>query len=301
MLGFLRKKNKGHLKPGFLITGAQKAGTTALFDYLSKHPAISAPSVKEIDFFNCESRFKAGTGFYHSHFPVDGGKGMLTFEASPGYLLSSRAPERIREYNPDIRLMVILREPVERAFSAWNMYKKEYKRDREWFHRWMERCDKNYKAGVFTPRDVERFDSFDFAVREEIALLEHGWKFDFAIGEEPSLWGPGRAMEAPIVQIGQYSEQLEKYLNLFDKGRILILDYKALQSDTKAVLRQVEGFLNLSFHNWDKEDLSPVFKGEYESDIPSGTRGLLNDYYKPYNERLFKIIGRSFGWEKGGR
>ena len=78
------RKKSAYLRPSFIILGAPKAGTTALYEYLSQHKCILAPSVKEIDFFNCESRFSKGLDYYHSHFPVVGRKTKrcITFEAS---------------------------------------------------------------------------------------------------------------------------------------------------------------------------------------------------------------------------
>src|SRR5208283_4238553 len=96
-----------HAHPSFIIIGAQKAGTTALFDYLSKNPQIICGTEKEIDFFNCAGRFRQGEEFYHSHFPIleSMDKDSITFEASGGYLANPLAAKRIFEYNPKIKLI----------------------------------------------------------------------------------------------------------------------------------------------------------------------------------------------------
>ena len=81
------KLSREHIEPSFLIIGAQKAGTTALWTYLSYHPDLIAPNTKEIDFFSCNSRYSRGIQFYLSHFPTIDANiiNKMTFEASPDF------------------------------------------------------------------------------------------------------------------------------------------------------------------------------------------------------------------------
>ena len=277
------------LKPDFLIIGAQKGGTSAIFDYLSRHPVIKAPEVKEIDFFCSPTRFGKGEEFYHSHFPTGNAARLSTFEASPAYLMSSKAPGRIRDYRDDMKLVVVFRDPVERAYSAWNMYKTLYKVDNDWFHKWMKRCDERFRPQMLRARDREKFSSFHHAVTEGLAMIKAGGFFDFEAVDG--------IMEAPIVPVGHYAEHLERYLKRFDRDQILVLDYADLKSDAKAVLTEIENFVGLPPLDWEKQDLKPVFKGEYENTMPDKTRDLLREYYRPLNERFFKLVGRSFDWQ----
>jgi len=105
----------------FLIVGAQKAGTTALFDHLSDEPAYGLSRIKEVHFFDDDSRDWGcpDYGAYHSEFPADAG--LIRGEATPIYLYWPQSLERIAAYNPQIRLIVMLRDPVERAWSHWRM------------------------------------------------------------------------------------------------------------------------------------------------------------------------------------
>jgi len=106
----------------FIIAGAQKAGTTALGAYLKTHPSICMADCKEVHFFDRDEFFKTGQpdyDYYHSFFSRDEGK--LLGEATPSYMFWREAPFRIRQYNQDMKLIVILRNPVERAYSHWNM------------------------------------------------------------------------------------------------------------------------------------------------------------------------------------
>ncbi|MBK7271063.1 MAG: sulfotransferase domain-containing protein [Flavobacteriales bacterium] len=113
------------LKPAFLVLGTQKAGTSALFEMLRLHPRILAPKVKEPHFFNREDEFAKGMAYYFKQFPLVPLRGPepITFEASAGYLYNPLAPERIKKHLPDAELFAVLRDPVQRAFSAWNMFR----------------------------------------------------------------------------------------------------------------------------------------------------------------------------------
>jgi len=112
----------------FIVIGVQKGGTTALFDYLSDEPGVSLSRVKETHFFDDETVDWSAPdyGRYHAHFDVE--RGGLRGEATPIYIYWPNSLERIRAYNPDVRLILILRNPIERAWSHWRM---EYARGAE--------------------------------------------------------------------------------------------------------------------------------------------------------------------------
>jgi len=112
----------------FLIAGVQKGGTTALYDYLSDYPDIALSRVKEVHFFDDETRNWATPdyGAYHAQFPQADGR--PCGEATPIYIYWPNALKRIHAYNPAMRLILTLRDPVERAWSHWRM---EYGRGAE--------------------------------------------------------------------------------------------------------------------------------------------------------------------------
>jgi hypothetical protein len=105
----------------FIVVGAQKAGTTALFDYLGEESGVALPDVKETHFFDDESVDWAAPDYdlYHRRFPAPDGR--LRGEATPIYIYWPRSLERIRAYNPAARLILMLRDPVDRAWSHWRM------------------------------------------------------------------------------------------------------------------------------------------------------------------------------------
>ncbi|WP_309605372.1 sulfotransferase domain-containing protein [Phenylobacterium sp.] len=109
------------LRVAFIVAGVQKAGTTALFDHLGEEPGVTLAATKEVHFFDDEARDwdAPDYGAYHANFPPADGR--LRGEATPIYLYWPGSLERIRIYNPGVRLVVLLRDPVARAWSHWRM------------------------------------------------------------------------------------------------------------------------------------------------------------------------------------
>ena len=115
--------SKKNIKVNFVIAGTQKGGTSALTEYLRLHPEICMAERKEVHFFDTEEHFlKKPPDYtpYHVHFRP-GPSAQLFGEATPAYMYWSSAPGRIWEYNPDMKIIMILRNPIERAYSHWNM------------------------------------------------------------------------------------------------------------------------------------------------------------------------------------
>lgn len=110
-------------KVDFLIIGTQKGGTTALHNMLSLHPKVNLSSEKELHYFDNEKRYNSKELFeYHNHFNFE--EGCITGESTPAYLYYESCPQRIWKYNPNIKLIILLRNPIKRAYSHWNMNKK---------------------------------------------------------------------------------------------------------------------------------------------------------------------------------
>lgn len=111
--------------PTFLIIGSQKAGTTSLYHVFKKHPQIFMSETKEINFFFHEHLYKRGIDFYKKYFENIKKNIDAVGEASPGYICHSQAPSRIRKYLPYIKLILTVRNPIERAYSQyWDNRKK---------------------------------------------------------------------------------------------------------------------------------------------------------------------------------
>jgi len=125
LIRVIRPKLANGRKLDFMIIGAQKSGTSALDSYLRFHPEIGLPVKKELQHFNNEriSRLPEAirNTYYHRFFPDFTNPDKLLGEATPDYIVEPLAMDRIRAYHPAIKLIVILRDPVSRAYSHWNM------------------------------------------------------------------------------------------------------------------------------------------------------------------------------------
>jgi hypothetical protein len=109
-------------KVNFVVAGVQKGGTTALDVYLREHPEICMAAKKEVHFFDKKEYFVSSPNYslYHSFFNPSTAHRVIG-EASPSYIFIKDSMRRIHDYNPEMKIMIILRDPIERAYSHWNM------------------------------------------------------------------------------------------------------------------------------------------------------------------------------------
>jgi hypothetical protein len=119
------------MRVSFLIAGTQRGGTTALHTFLSAHPQIVFARRKEVHFFDDESLFRGGPApdlyaRYHGEFPP-ADEAAVIGEATPIYMYWKRAARRIRDYNPAMKLVVVLRNPIERAYSHYTLERNRHR------------------------------------------------------------------------------------------------------------------------------------------------------------------------------
>jgi hypothetical protein len=114
----------GH-DPNFMIIGTQKSATTTLFYYLNSHPKLEGSWPKELHFFSKYMYHGKDIEWYRKHF-TSLKKNPLFFEASPNYVYYESVAQELKRNFPAIKLILILRNPINRAFSAWNMYQEHF-------------------------------------------------------------------------------------------------------------------------------------------------------------------------------
>lgn len=202
--------------PNLLIIGAQRCGTSSLFKYLSAHPRCRASIRKEVRFFT--EYCTRGETWYRSHFPLDLTVGRrsprVIFEASPDYLLDERVPGRVVRLLPDVRLIVILRNPIERAYS----------------HYWHAR------------RLGHESLSFQDALKREPERIGQDMEHLRAHPNRPI----GRdLLRYSYIERGRYALQLERWLEVFDPSQLLVLSSEKLFTDTDGVFQDILRFLDL--------------------------------------------------------
>lgn len=248
--------------PDFLVIGAMRSGTTSLYDTLCRHARILPAIKKEIHFFDLE--FGRGLPWYRAHFPTRARldwKSALTGEASPYYLAHPLAPGRAAETVPHARLVAILRDPVERAYS----------------HYWH-----SVRLGV---------ETLDF----EAALDAEP---DRLAGEEDRLAAePGYRSRAHqhLAYAGRsrYADQLARWLAHFPREQLLVLEQRRFQNDPAGQAARLFAFLGL-----DPQALPvsrPLNRAQYPRLDPA-VRARLAASFRPHNDRLFELLGESFDW-----
>src|SRR5690606_35349043 len=215
--------NFGLVKPSFMIIGVQKGGTSSLYHYLSQHPQIIAPRKKELHYFDTAHHTPAKP--YLKNFPKSYFTKKTSFDATPNYIYYPGTAKKIYDFDPNMKFIVVLRDPAIRAFSAWNMYKQmQYDNKRQLQFLNHEKRNEREKLHSYLYKD--HFPSFDEWIDIELADA-----FDNNI------------IEPSIVRRGYYKEQIEVYLNYFDKNAFLFLDFDAFKKDVNESLEKITNFL----------------------------------------------------------
>ena len=196
----------GGRRVSFLVAGVQKGGTSALFEYLREVPALQLPAVKEAHFFDDEQRVdwaRPDYSPYHALFQEDG---RLWGEATPITCYWPNALERAAAYNPALRLILILRDPVERAWSHWKM---EYARANE-------------------------TQPFAWCIRDGRARMADAAPH------------PGFHRVYSYVERGFYAAQIERTLGLFPRDQLLLLRSTDLRDDPDGAIARICRFLEVA-------------------------------------------------------
>jgi len=267
----LLKGKAADVKPEFLIIGVQKGGTTSLYYYLSHHPSILAASAKEVCFFYDDKKYDRGGEWYlRTYFSniTNENRRKLCFEATPEYIYYPVCPERIYSYNKKMKMIVILRDPVERAFSSWNMYRNF--ENHRYFHY------------------LREYRDFMESITSEITLLKESLSYDHSLEV---------ALEPSYVRRGLYCQQLMRYLKFFPREQFYITENKLLQRSATRVMEEITDFLGVSHIDWE-DDIKQLYnEGRYEDKtVPDEPRKLLTDFYRPHNLALFELLGTDYDW-----
>jgi hypothetical protein len=245
--------------PDFLIIGAQKAGTTALYAYLRQHPQITGPSWKEVSFF--DRHYARGAAWYRGNFPNALRARGLVGEASPSYVFHPLAPERVAALVPEAKLIALVRNPVDRAFSH---YQHEVALGRE---------PLSFEDAL--EAEDERLRGEEERMLADPAYFSRAW-WDFTY----------RAR-------GRYAEQLERWLAVFPRERLLILPSEDLGAEPEQAYAGVLEFLGAPPHRLDS--YPRVFERQYEPMRPETRERLAAEFAEP-NARLYELLGRNLGW-----
>ena len=260
--------------PDFVIIGVKKGGTTFLYHLLNQHPLVEPAAAKELYFFG--NLFDKGVEWYRSCFPAPRlkyGRKTITGEATP-YMYNRRAAKRMAGIIPQARLIALLRNPVDRAYS-------------------------DFQQGVRKGRETR---SFEEAV---------GLKKARSVGREEETpeaeVRPALEDNSEYISRSIYVDQLQYWSEFFDKKQLLVLKSEEFFERPQETLKVVLDFLDLP--EWEPQALEPrdepnkekyertkVNKGRYEQEMDPATRLRLEEYFEAHNRRLYDYLGVDFAW-----
>jgi hypothetical protein len=258
------------LWPNFIIIGAQKCGTSSLYQYLIQHPYILSARKKEIHYFD-DVAYQLGINWYRAHFRLPTAKylteshdrsAVITGEASPYYLAYPLAPERIARILPTVKLIVMLRNPIDRAFSH---YYHQVRKGRETlsFENAIEAEEERLQGEIEKILRDENYYSYNF------------WAYSY-------------------LTRGLYIEQLEMWMKYFSRDQLFILNSEEFFSNPETELNRTLEFLQLPNHKL--QSYSKVNAGSYDK-MMVRTRHKLGEFFQPYNQQLYDFVGRNYGWD----
>ncbi len=278
--------------PDFVIIGAQRCGTTSLYNYLVEHPHVSPAFMKETHFF--DFHFHRGVNWYRSFFPTAHGfsaagfrsvtyersveltgihpsnralkgrsrQGILTGESTPYYLFYPHAPQRVKEVVPGVKLIVLLRNPVDRAYS-------------------------HYHHEVRTGAETA---SFEDALEREGEILP---------GEVAKIWEDGHYrsfshIHHSYLSRGIYVDQLRRWIEIFGRERMIIIRSEDFFTDPALTVDRVFRFLGLP--GWTASQYMKYNLAHYDP-MDATTRNRLLAHFEPHNRRLYEHLHLDLGWE----
>jgi hypothetical protein len=258
--------------PDFLVIGTKRGGTTSLWRYLIQHPLVPrlfpAWNTKTSHYF--EENWGRGEAWYRSHFPTARQRAALerrhgappkVGEAAPLYMFHPLVPGRVADLMPRARMIVLLRDPVERAYSHWKERRTEGK----------EPLD--FAAALAAE------ESRTAGERERLAA-------DPGYFSEPFDWYSYRAR-------GRYLEHLEPWLGAFDRDQLFFVASETLYREPAATYARILDFIGLPAHELPAYD---VFNDRPSKGMDDAVRAELSDYFRPHNAALSARLGMTFDW-----
>lgn len=244
--------------PHFIIGGAPRSGTTWLYQVLERHPQIymAKPVRPEPKFFLMDDLYRRGFSYYLETWFSDLPENVKVGEKSTNYLENAHVAERIYRHIPHVKLIFLLREPGQRAFSNY-LWSRMNGLETEDF-RTALRLEKERSKNL--PENLRYARPFDYLYR------------------------------------GFYAKHLAAYFKFFSKENILCLKTEDISDRPQVLIQRVHTFLEISFRSHDVDNVGIVNRaeGSGEEMIAPDTRAMLNEIYAKHNEELSKLLGPDF-------
>ena len=242
-------------EPNFLIIGSEKCGTSSLYQYIVKHPHVVSAIEKEIHFFTYN--FAQGLDWYRSHFsPLPLNSKYITGEASTSYIAChNNAPQRVVKLFPQIKLLAVIRNPIDRAISHYHQ---------------LVRLGKEYR-------------SLEEIIQIELEILKN---VDDIWSIKQKYWAQGKG----ILWHSLYVYFLQEWLNIFPRKQLLIIRSEDLFANTQDTMEKVFNFLELS--EFPQQSYHAYNSGGKYNQLEESIVKQLEDFFAPHNKKLEDLIIR---------
>ena len=254
--------------PDFIVIGVGRGATTTLHHNLSKNPCLFSASYDETGFF--DDNYHLGLNWYRSLFPtkftknktIQNLKNFLSYEVTPSYIRKPWVPKRIKKILPHVKLIVILRNPVDRAYSHYNM-------------------------GI---REGDIKNSFEDIIENDLIQLKKTSNLYNSNSDDYFQ----NVVEHSYLARGFYAEQLKIWFNIFNKNQLHITTTENLARSPQQTFSNIFKFLNIP--DYKIKNLENKRQGNY-SLMKNETKIKLLNFFKPYNEELYDLIDQKFDWD----
>jgi hypothetical protein len=247
--------------PDFIIIGTQKGGTTSLYRSLSQHSDVGQSLMGEDHFFSWQYDQGIDWRHYLARFPLRGEVASVGV-SSPSYLFHPLAPERVHRALPQVKLIALLRNPIDRAYSQHQM---------------------NFRKGIEPLPFEEAIAAEPERLRHNKASSDEDWRTMSYIA---------------YLKRGLYAEQLQRWLELFSREQLLILRSEDFFQRPEEGVQRTLDFLGLEA--WHPDHYQVHNPGDYD-DMQAETRARLMEYFAPHNQRLYELLGQDFRWDNEWR
>ena len=298
-------------KPEFMLIGGAKCGTTSFSTYLPAHPQVKECKIKEPNFWSWQLCSRSQyQGLFVNSKPLlnPAADQAIGGEYSTSSLVHPLVPRRVRARLPDVKIIVLLRNPIDRAYSHYIMSQRQGLEPVKSFDEIVRQEIKEIPGLLaahqrgFSDPDYRTSAHRSMPDGTPLSVAEHNdeWPMHALVSDEQLF----RFYGTSYVFRSLYHDQLWRWMQLFPRQQIKIIQAETLFADRQAVMNDVVSFLKLQPYEFQPEDLEHSWgggasnyeePGDYE-DMKSDTRQFLQDYFEPYNEQLFELIGERFNW-----
>jgi hypothetical protein len=303
----------GRTRPEFMLVGGAKCGSTSFARYLSAHPQVKTPGPKEPNYWSWHRHHAQYQNFFVNESPIlDPGPGQyVSGEFSTSSLIHPLVPRRVQANLPGLKIFVLLRNPVDRAFSHFMMTKrvgeeKECSFD-EIVHREMDESPEllaaHERAFLSTVGDSK--SSYSTIDGTPIRVSKHRQ------GSPKRSIRNSRDLRNYYVKCyvfrSLYHDQLHRWLRLFPRQQLMIIQSERFFENEADTMNEVAEFLGLEpfefeaagqlQRSWDAGASNVLEKPRDYHAMDDATRRMLTDFFEPYNQQLYRLIDEDFGWK----